>query len=150
MAPRLPPVPDFAHFAGGQVFARRYQIVRLIKAGGMGAVYEATHLSTKRRVALKVMRPEIVSDAAERARFVQEAQVATLIESAHVVDVLDAGVDDETGVPFLVMEFLVGEELGDHVQRRGRLEPREVVHWLGQAARALDKAHARGVIHRDL
>ena len=150
MAPRLRAVPDFAHFAGGQVFARRYQVVRLIKAGGMGAVYEATHLSTKRRVALKVMRPEIVSDAAERARFVQEAQVATLIESAHVVDVLDAGVDDETGVPFLVMEFLVGEELGDHVQRRGRLEPREVVHWLGQAARALDKAHARGVIHRDL
>jgi serine/threonine-protein kinase len=143
-------VVDFAHFAPGQIFARRYQFVRLVKAGGMGAVYEANHIATRRRVALKVMRPEIVSDTAERARFVQEAQVATIIESAHVVDVLDAGVDEETGVPFLVMEYLVGEELGDHIKRVKRLSPQDAVRWLSQAARALDKAHARGVIHRDL
>ena len=141
---------DFAHFAPGQVFARRYAIVRLIKAGGMGAVYEATHLQTRRRVAVKVMRPEIVADPTERARFVQEAQVATLIESAHVVDVLDAGVDDDTQVPFLVMEYLVGEELGDLLRRVPRLPPADVVSLLSQAARALDKAHARGVVHRDL
>src|SRR4051812_17815117 len=116
----------------------------------MGAVYEATHMQTRRRVALKVMRPEIVADPAERARFIQEAQVATLIESAHVVDVLDAGVDEDTGVPFLVMEFLAGEELGDYVKRRGPLPGGEVVAILQQAARALDKAHARGVVHRDL
>ena len=141
---------DYAHFAPGQTFARRYTVVRLIKAGGMGAVYEATHLQTRRRVALKVMRPEIVADPGERARFIQEAQVATLIESAHVVDVLDAGVDEDTGVPFLVMEFLAGEELGDYVKRRGPLPGGEVVAILQQAARALDKAHARGVVHRDL
>jgi serine/threonine protein kinase len=143
-------VIDYAHFAPGQTFARRYAIVHLIKAGGMGAVYEATHVQTRRRVALKVMRPEIVADPGERARFIQEAQVATLIESAHVVDVLDAGVDDDTGVPFLVMEFLAGEELGDYVKRRGPLPGGEVVAILQQAARALDKAHARGVVHRDL
>jgi serine/threonine protein kinase len=141
---------EIGQIAPGQLFAGRYRVVRLIKAGGMGAVYEAVHEQTRRRVALKVMRPEIVSDPVSRARFVQEAQVATLIESKHVVDVLDAGVDDATAIPFLVMEFLTGEEVGDLVQRLGRVAPSDAVAWLTQAARALDKAHARGVVHRDL
>src|SRR5258708_121537 len=141
---------EIGQIAPGQLFAGRYRIVRLIKAGGMGAGYEALHEQTRRRVALKVMRPEIVSDPVSRQRFAQEAQVATIIESKHVVDVMDAGVDDQTGIPFLVMEFLLGEELGDLVERAGRLAPGDVVAFLSQAARALDKAHARGVVHRDL
>jgi serine/threonine-protein kinase len=141
---------DFAHLAPGQRFAGRYAIYRLLRAGGMGAVFEATHLQTHRRVALKVMRPDIVTDPEQRARFAREAQVATLIESSHVVDVLDAGVDEATGIPFLVMEFLVGKELGDYLIEHGRARPDECVRWLAQAARALDKAHARGVVHRDL
>jgi serine/threonine-protein kinase len=144
------PVIDFAHLAPGQQFAGRYAIVRLLKAGGMGAVFEATHLATHRRVALKVMRPELVVDKEERARFVREAQVATLIESSHVVDVLDAGVDEASAVPFIVMEFLAGEELGDYLEKHGRAAPDACVRWLAQAARALDKAHAKGVVHRDL
>jgi len=141
---------EIGQIAPGQLFAGRYRILRLLKAGGMGAVYEATHEQTRRRVALKVMRPEIVSDPVSRQRFVQEAQVATIIESKHVVDVLDAGVDEQTGIPFLVMEFLTGEELGDLVQRQGRLAASDVVTLLSEAARALDKAHARGIVHRDL
>ncbi len=141
---------DFAHLAPGQQFAGRYAIVRLLKAGGMGAVFEATHLATHRRVALKVMRPELVVDPEERIRFTREAQVATLIESSNVVDVLDAGIDEASGVPFIVMEFLVGEELGDFLERRGRAAPDSCVRWLAQAARALDKAHQKGVVHRDL
>jgi serine/threonine-protein kinase len=144
------PVIDFAHLAPGQQFAGRYAIVRLLKAGGMGAVFEATHLATHRRVALKVMRPELVVDKEERARFVREAQVATLIESSHVVDVLDAGVDEASAVPFIVMEFLAGAELGDYLEKHGRVAPDACVRWLAQAARALDKAHAKGVVHRDL
>jgi len=132
----------------GHLFAGRYRVTRLIRAGGMGAVYEAVHDGTRRRVALKVMRPELVQDDAQRARFVREAQVASVIESPHVVDVLDAGVDG--GVPYLVMELLVGEELGDMLARRGRLSPQEVIGHLTHVARAPDKAHARGVVHRDL
>ncbi len=143
-------VIDFAHLAPGQQFAGRYAIVRLLKAGGMGAVFEATHLATHRRVALKVMRPELVVDKEERARFVREAQVATLIESSHVVDVLDAGIDEGSAVPFIVMEFLTGEELGDYLEKHGRVAPEACVRWLAQAARALDKAHLKGVVHRDL
>jgi serine/threonine protein kinase len=85
---------DLGAFASGERFAGRYEIERLLKAGGMGAVYVATHAATRRKVAIKLMHPDIVADAEARARFVQEAQVATLIQSQHVVDVIDAGVDE--------------------------------------------------------
>ncbi|MFK5098446.1 serine/threonine protein kinase, partial [Klebsiella pneumoniae] len=81
-----------AGFRPGHLFAGRYQIERLIKAGGMGAVYIAVHAQTFRKVALKLMDPALVSNADARQRFQQEARVATLIQSAHVVDVLDADV----------------------------------------------------------
>ena len=141
---------DYARLALGEVFATRYRIERLIKAGGMGAVYAATHTETLRKVALKVMRAEMVVDPNMRQRFTKEAQVFARLESAHVVEVLDAGVDQATGIPFLVMELLIGKELGELVTERGRLSPEEVVSYLTQTARALDKAHASGVIHRDL
>src|SRR5262249_22261300 len=95
----------------GSTFHGRYQIVRRIKAGGMGAVYEVVHLETRRRRALKVMLPSIVADPALRARFQAEATVAADVHSEHVVEIFDAGVDHETGTPFLVMELLDGEEL---------------------------------------
>jgi serine/threonine-protein kinase len=134
----------------GTVFSGRYRVDRLLKAGGMGAVYVAEHTTTRKRVALKLMRPEIVASESARARFVQEAQASAMIESGNVVDVYDAGVDAETNVPFIVMELLVGNELGELVQERGRLSAAEVVDYVAQTARALDRAHAAGVIHRDL
>ena len=141
---------DLGAFASGERFAGRYEIERLLKAGGMGAVYVATHAATRRKVAIKLMHPDIVADAEARARFVQEAQVATLIQSQHVVDVIDAGVDEATGLPYLAMELLQGQELGELLEARGRLPPHEVVGLLAQAAKALDRAHAAGIIHRDL
>jgi serine/threonine-protein kinase len=134
----------------GAVFAAKYRIERRLATGGMGSVYEVRHVVHNKRYALKLMHPELAADDEARARFVREAQIDAVIESAYVVSVVDAGVDAATETPFLVMEFLVGEELGDMLKRGVRVPPDRLVRWLGQVARALDKAHAKGIVHRDL
>jgi len=106
--------------------------------------------NTERRRALKVMLPSLVTDPEMRARFELEARVAAGIESEHIVETLDAGIDEATGMPFIVMELLKGEELGRMLKERKRLPPDEVVTLLYQAAIALDKTHAAGIVHRDL
>ncbi len=141
---------DFAHLIPGFIVAGRYRVERMIKSGGMGAVYEAVHTGTHRRVALKVMHPNIVEDPAMRRRFAQEARVAARVQSRHVVDVLDAGVEEEAGAaPFLVMELLSGRELGDRV-KTGPLPMAEALDCLEQLAEGLEAAHDAGVVHRDI
>ena len=95
--------------AEGTIFANRYRIIRCIAAGGMGAVYEVIHLETDRKRALKVMLPHILGSQDLRDRFKREARVAAQIESEFIVDVFDAGLDEATKMPFLVMELLNGE-----------------------------------------
>ncbi|MDI1477423.1 serine/threonine protein kinase [Polyangium sp. y55x31] len=141
---------DIAVLATGAIFHGAYEVVRCIKAGGMGAVYEVLQKNTERRRALKVMLPSLVSDPEMRARFELEAKVAAGIESEHIVETLDAGVDEATGMPFIVMELLKGEEIGALLKVRKRLPLEEVVTLLHQAALALDRTHAAGIIHRDL
>jgi serine/threonine-protein kinase len=136
--------------AEGSVFATRYRVVRCIAHGGMGAVYEVEHMETLRHVALKVMLPHIVQSAEMRDRFRREARVAAHVESDHIVTVLDAGIDDATGSPFLVMELLRGEELSKALARRGRFAPEEVVTYLHQTALALERTHRAFIVHRDL
>ncbi|MRG97374.1 protein kinase domain-containing protein [Polyangium spumosum] len=132
------------------LFHGRYRVIRVIKAGGMGAVYEAFDEATRRRRALKVMLPGTIEDPILRERFAQEATITGGIESDHIVQVSDAGIDEGTRMPFLVMDLLTGEELGSMLERRGALPPAEVVLYLGQAALALDKTHAANIVHRDL
>jgi hypothetical protein len=103
---------DAAVLATGTVFHGAYEVIGCIKSGGMGSVYEVVQRNTERRRALKVMLPSLVSDPELRARFELEAKVAAGIESEHIVETLDAGVDDATGMPFIVMELLKGEEIG--------------------------------------
>jgi len=134
----------------GALFHDRYRVVRSIKAGGMGAVFEVHDETTNRRRALKVMHPAVLENSVMRGRFAQEATVTGAIESEHLVQVLDAGVDTTSQLPFLVMELLVGEELGGMVKRRGPLPEAEAVLYLSQVALALDKTHAANIIHRDL
>ncbi|HRI68026.1 MAG TPA: serine/threonine-protein kinase [Polyangium sp.] len=134
----------------GAVFAGRYRVERRIAAGGMGAVYEVVHIETKRRRALKVMHAHYVQSDELRERFRQEAQVAAEIESEHIVDVFDAGIDEPTGMPFLVMELLRGEELGKRVKRVGALPKEDVVQYLYETSLALDKTHRARIVHRDL
>jgi serine/threonine protein kinase len=134
----------------GTVFAQRYEILRTISAGGMGTVYEVLHRETRRRRALKVMLPNMLKDADLRRRFALEAQVTADVESEHIVETFDAGIDADSGSPFLVMELLRGEDLGARLMRLVRLTPQDVVGLLVQAADALDKTHEAGIVHRDL
>jgi serine/threonine-protein kinase len=116
----------------------------------MGAVYEVVDQRTQRRRALKVMLPSLVGDGDLRARFALEARVTANVESDHIVETFDAGIDEETGSPFLVMELLRGEDLGARLEKGVRVPAPEVVALLRQAGRALDRTHDAGIVHRDL
>jgi eukaryotic-like serine/threonine-protein kinase len=134
----------------GTLFHERYELVRCIKVGGMGVVYEVVDHATGRRRAMKTMLPSVVSDPDLRARFALEATVTAPLESEHIVEVLDAGVDERTGLPFLVMELLKGEDLGSRIRRNHHLPPEEAVPLLRQVAVALDQTRALDIVHRDL
>ncbi|WP_437669152.1 serine/threonine-protein kinase [Sorangium sp. So ce131] len=137
-------------FIQGTLFDGRYRVVCGIATGAMGTVYEVVHVETERRRALKVMHPHLAENPAFQARFKLEARIAARIATEHIVEVFDAGIDAETGMPFLVMELLRGEELSTRIRRAGRLSPEETVAYLRQTAVALDKTHAAGVVHRDI
>ncbi|MGZ3452461.1 MAG: protein kinase domain-containing protein [Polyangiales bacterium] len=136
--------------ASGEIFARRYRIDRLLRAGGMGAVYVVQDQSTRRTRALKVMHPAVLEAKNGRERFEREVFVGAQLKTEHVVEVLDAGVDEASGMPFFTMELLEGEELGDRLERERTLPRDLALSVLGQIARALDSAHALGIVHRDL
>jgi serine/threonine-protein kinase len=116
----------------------------------MGAVYEVVHRMTDRRRALKVMLPGLAASAEARRRFEREAKITAGIESEHIAEVFDAGVDPTTASPFFVMELLHGRELGELLEERGRLSFTDAATVLRQAAIGLDKAHKNGIVHRDL
>ncbi|MDI3289554.1 serine/threonine protein kinase [Polyangium sp. 15x6] len=142
--------PSRTELSEGTIFHGHYQIVRSVNAGAMGVVYEVVDLKTRRRRALKVMLPTIIQNAEMRERFKLEATITADIVSEHLVETFDAGVDPETGAPFLTMELLQGDDLATLLHDRGRFAPAEVVTLLWQVARALDKTHAAGIVHRDL
>jgi len=116
----------------------------------MGSIYRVTQLHTGRPRALKLMRPELTQDPRFVERFTQEAQVGARIASEHVVEVIDAGVDATTGLPWLAMELLEGEDLDHLVERRGPVPPADVLEILRQAGHAIGAAHRALVVHRDL
>jgi len=147
----LPPPSGAGHVvAPGTVFHGTLEVVRSIQAGGMGAVYEVVHVPTQRHRALKLMHPALVDSEDMRARFEREARVAAKVDSEHIVETIDAGVDEATGVPFILMELLKGMELGKLLKSRGRFSAIEVVAVIAQVARALELTHAASVVHRDL
>lgn len=131
----------------GASFAR-YRISRCIGVGGMGAVYEATHTLLRKRVAVKAMHAVADRDGAARRRFLHEAEMVARVRHPNVVDITDVGVERE--VPFLVMEYLEGEDLGALLAREGRLNPQRTVDLLLPAVAGLAAAHRVGVVHRDV
>jgi serine/threonine-protein kinase len=133
----------------GRVIGDRYRILGLIGEGGMGAVYEAEHLSVGRRVALKRLHPELAHDSHAISRFQREARAAGASGHEHVVDVLDLGFAED-GAPYLVMELLVGESLATRLKRQRQIAPRRAAAIAGQVLSALEAVHALDVIHRDL
>ncbi|MFO0555039.1 MAG: serine/threonine-protein kinase [Polyangiaceae bacterium] len=136
-------------FSAGTIVGGDFRIVRPLAEGGMGAVFVAEQLSTSRLRALKVMRREVVLDPDARRRFTLEATVSGRILSEHVIDVIGAGVDEATGVPWLAMELLEGEDLRRRLDR-GPLTHAEVAELFVQLRDALGKAADVGVVHRDL
>ena len=134
----------------GETIGGRYEIVRALGEGGMGAVYEARQIATGRRVALKMIHPDKLRTPQLVARFEVEARAAGGIESEHVVQVLDVDYDEAKKIPFLAMELLVGEGLDALLDRHGKL-PQELVLRIGvQICRGLERAHACGILHRDI
>jgi serine/threonine-protein kinase len=121
-------------------------------------VYEAVDTTTERRVAVKVLQPDVLDDQELRKKLMLEARVAGRVGSEHIVDVLQVGVDEETGCPYLVMEHLKGADLQRLVEREGPIAAPLTVEYLRQVAAGLDKAHAcknseqqpAPIVHRDL
>lgn len=125
----------------------RYQIKHELRRGGMATVYRAYDPRFGRDVAIKVLPPEFLHDPDFRARFEREAHIIAALEHPGIVPVYDFG--EEAGLPYLVMRYMVGGSLADRLARVP-LAPLETARILAAIAPALDMAHARGVIHRDL
>jgi serine/threonine protein kinase len=135
----------------GSTLDGKYHITKLLGAGAMGQVYEAEHDATGRRVAIKVISsPDLVKDSTVVGRFQREARAAGGIDTQHITQVLDAGVDRDTQLPFLVMEYLAGEDVSALIKRIGPLAPDLALRIVAQACLGLQKAHESGVIHRDM
>lgn len=139
----------------GDVVAGKFRIEGLLAEGGMGAVFRARHLETERSAALKVLWPDVQHSELHIEKFQLEAKVAALVQSDHIVSVLDAGFDAERAIPYLAMELLEGCTLRELALP---VEPATVALYLAQLASALDKAHGyvndRGevqpIVHCDL
>ncbi len=138
---------DVPSMLPGTVFADRYQIVKQLGEGAFGAVFEARMQPMMRRVAVKVLHPEVVGHAQIAARFVREARILGELEHPHVVTVIDVGLAN--GVPFLVMELLDGETLGARV-RRGAISMTEAMSLFLPVCAAVQAIHEKGIVHRDL
>jgi serine/threonine protein kinase len=135
----------------GEIVGEKYQVTRLLGGGGMGNVYEAVHTGTGRRVALKVIiTAELAKNDVLVGRFQREAKAAGSIETEHIVQVLDTGVDPKSELPYMVMEFLDGEDVQKLVHTLGPVAPDLALRIVAQACLGLQKAHEAGVVHRDV
>jgi eukaryotic-like serine/threonine-protein kinase len=136
--------------APGTLLGGHYRVVKRLGGGAIGHVYEAINTWTTRRVALKLLRAELVDDPDIAKRFLIEAQAATRVAHPHIVDILDMGKDPTSGHLYIVQEFLEGRDLHEHLQQRGRLTLLEATQVLVPVMQAVAAAHEKGVLHRDL
>jgi serine/threonine protein kinase/WD40 repeat protein len=125
-----------------------YRVLRVLGVGGMGIVFQGKDTRLLRPVALKAMLPALTADAANRQRFLREAQAAASINHDHIVTIYEVG--EHGGVPYFAMQFLEGEPLDQRLQREGRLPVAEAMRIGREVAEGLAAAHARGLIHRDI
>lgn len=133
----------------GTVLNSSYRLLRTVGEGGMGAVYEAIQLRLNQRVAVKLLTREMASNQQAFTRFRREAEITSALGHPHIVHVTDFGLAPG-GEPYLVMEFLEGEDLEDRLDRVGRLPLAHALHIVRQVASALAATHLKGIVHRDL
>ena len=132
----------------GSLLAGRYDIVSRLGGGGMGTVYKAKDREVDRLVALKVIRPELAGNSAILSRFKQELILARKVTQKNVIRIFDLGRD--SGMRFITMEYIEGEDLRSVVKQQGRLSPQTTIDIIQQVCLALEAAHGEGVVHRDL
>ncbi len=125
-----------------------YRIEALIGRGGMGAVYRASEEGLGRKVAIKVIAPELAQDERFRERFLRESRIAASLDHPHVIPIYGAGEDD--GVLYLAMRYVEGSDLAMVLAEDGALDPKRAIELLSQIAEALDAAHEKGLVHRDV
>jgi serine/threonine-protein kinase len=133
----------------GAVLADKYLVDRVIGQGGMATVVAATHLHLNEPVAIKMLDPKLAADATIVERFMREARAAVRLKGEHVTRVLDVGILPQ-GTPYIVMELLVGIDLGELLKARSILSPPEAADVVLQVCEALAEAHASGIVHRDI
>jgi len=131
----------------GDIIAQRYRLVKPLGGGAMGQVFVAENLSIGRRVAVKLLRAELLVQPAFRKRFQREAEAIAAIEHRNVVRFFDLLVGDPT---FLVMEYVSGPTLAEVLRREQRLDPIRAINIAIRLCWALDAAHKAGVVHRDV
>src|SRR6202162_1990057 len=132
----------------GSLLAERYEILQLLGQGGMGAVYKARDTELERFVALKLIRADLASNPEILRRFKQELILAREVTHRNVIRIFDLG--QAKGFKFITMEFVEGRDLRVVIREKGKLSPDEAVRIISQVCRALESAHAAGVVHRDL
>src|SRR5262245_17508257 len=132
-----------------QILADKYRVDRILGQGGMGVVVAAFHIELETLVALKLLLPEVLGSPAHLDRFMREARAAARLRSEHVCQVKDFGRLDN-GAPYIVMEYLEGQDLFCELQQRGALPVAVAADYVLQASNAIAEAHALGIVHRDL
>ncbi len=132
----------------GKMLGNRYEIIAMLGAGGMANVYRARCTVLNRIVTVKVLRKELAEDKDFVRRFQMEAQAVALLSHPNIVSIYDVG--EEDGVPYLVMEYVEGFNLKEIIRERGPLSATEAVNIGIQVCAALEHAHSKGIIHRDI
>src|SRR5579883_2351203 len=140
--------PSAARAQVGEVIAKKYRVERILGQGGMGVVVAATHIKLRQRVALKFLLPELAANAEAVSRFAREARAAASIRGEHVARILDVE-ELEDGTPYMVMEYLDGQDLAGAIAS-GPLSVDVAVGYVLQACEAISEAHCAGIVHRDL
>ena len=132
----------------GKLLGERYQILDIIGQGGMAIVYRALDTRLSRNVAVKIMRDELSDDEEFKSRFASESHAIAMLSHPNIVAVYDVSHNDD--IEYIVMELINGITLRQYLNRKGKIEWKEVLHFSKQIAAALSHAHQHGIIHRDI
>lgn len=132
----------------GQVFDNRYKIEKIIGIGGMAVVYKAVDMLMKRTVAVKMLKDDIANDVQSVKRFINESKAVAMLSHPNIVNIYDVSVKDN--VKYIVMEYVEGITLKNYMTRKGTLSFREIMSYTEQILHALEHAHQKGIVHRDI
>jgi len=137
------------HKLANTLIEEKYKVKNLIGEGGMGVIYESEHVGIGKKYAIKFLNPQVCQSRNAYERFKRKARATAIIAHKNIVDVIDIGTTAE-GVPYIVIEYLSGEDLGARICSLGSIQVREAAAILAQVLEALDAVHSHGIVHRDL